>query len=115
MRDPFDHVPNPFPQEAVGRAHSLIGAYASAQVGLAGLSRDFLSELGPALDRLGPMGIPYLRALRYDLEKRTREARGTAPIFIDRLTDPMLDRRLIASRALLDTVRTEAQARDLLL
>ena len=104
-----------FPQEAVGRAHSLIGAYESAQVGLAGLSCEFRSELRPTLDRLGPMGVPYLRALRRDLERRTQEAGATAPIFIDRLTDPMLDRRLIASRALLDTVRAEAQARGLIL
>lgn len=104
-----------FPQEAVGRAHSLIGAYESAQVGLAGLSREFRTELGPTLDRLGPMGLPYLKVLRRDLERRTWQARRTAPIFIDRLTDPMLDRRLIASRALLDTVRTEAEARGLTL
>ena len=102
-----------FPQEAVGRAHSLIGAYESAQVGLAGLSREFRSELRPTLDRLGPMGIPYLKVLRRDLERRTRQASATAPIFIDRLTDPMLDRRLIASRALLDTVRSEALSRGL--
>lgn len=104
-----------FPQEAVGRAHSLIGAYESAQMGLAGLSREFCAELRPTLDRLGPMGIPYLQVLRRDLERRAQEAGATAPIFIDRLTDPMLDRRLIASRALLDTVRTEARARGLAL
>ncbi|SFK66077.1 hypothetical protein [Methylorubrum salsuginis] len=104
-----------FPQEAVGRAHSLIGAYESAQMGLSNLSHAFCAELRPTLDRLGPMGIPYLKALRHDLEQRTRQARKTAPIFIDRLTDPMLDRRLIASRALLDTVRAEAKARGLTL
>lgn len=43
------------------------------------------------------------------------QARQTWPLWIDRLTDRMTDRRLIASRALLDAVDREADARGLVL
>ncbi|MBB5760438.1 hypothetical protein ABEV34_03775 [Methylorubrum rhodesianum] len=102
-----------FPQEAVGHAHALIGAYETAHTGLARISQEFRRDLRVALDRLGPGALPYLRVIRSDLEGRTLEARATWPLWIDRLTDPMIDRRLIASRALLDAVEREADARGM--
>ena len=104
-----------FPQEAVGHAHALIGAYESAHAGLARISQEFRRDLCLTLDRLGPRGIPYLRAVRRDLEGRTQDARETWPLWIDRLTDPMIDRRLIAARALRDAVEREADARGMIL
>ncbi|CAO4156690.1 hypothetical protein PUR23_11465 [Methylorubrum populi] len=104
-----------YPQEAVGHAHALIGAYESAHAGLARISQEFRRDLCVTLDRLGPGATPYLRAVRSDLEGRTVEARATWPLWIDRLTDPMIDRRLIASRALLETVEREADARGMVL
>ncbi|HJE23644.1 MAG TPA: hypothetical protein K8W01_08290 [Methylorubrum populi] len=104
-----------FPQEAVGHAHALIGAYETAHAGLARISHEFRRDLRVTLDRLGPGAVPYLRAVRSDLEGRTVEARTMWPIWIDRLTDPMIDRRLIASRALLDAVDREADARGMVL
>ncbi len=104
-----------FPQEAVGHAHALIGAYETAHTGLARISHEFRRELCLTLDRLGPGAAPYLRAVRSDLEGRAGEARAAWPLWIDRLTDPMTDRRLIASRALLDAVEREAEARGVVL
>ncbi len=104
-----------YPQEAVGHAHALIGAYETAHAGLARISHEFRRDLCLALDRLGPGAAPYLRVVRSDLEDRTLAARATWPLWIDRLTDPMIDRRLIASRALLDAVESEADARGMIL
>ena len=104
-----------FPQEAVGHAHALIGAYESAHAGFARISQEFRRDLRVPLDRLGPGGAPYLRVVRNDLEGRALDARATWPLWIDRLTDPMIDRRLIASRALLDAVEREADARGMVL
>ena len=104
-----------FPQEAVGHAHALIGAYETAHSGLSRITHEFRCDLRSALDRLGPHALPYLRIVRSDLEGRAVQARKTWPLWIDRLTDRMTDRRLIASRALLDAVDREADARGLVL
>lgn len=104
-----------FPQEAVGHAHALIGAYETAHAGLARISHEFRRDLCVTLDRLGPGAAPYLRVVRSDLAGCAVDARATWPLWIDRLTDPMTDRRLIASRALLETVDREADARGVVL
>ena len=104
-----------YPQEALGRAHNLIGAYETAHAGLAGIAREFRSELHATLDRLGPRAALYLQTVRRDLEGRSREASNRAPLWIDRLTDPMTDRRILASRALLHAVDDEADARGVTL